>query len=75
MCFGDDEATAVVLMEPNALFVAGAAFTDPVLQGQAKMGALFSGFVGLAAILLGKALGFGKQRSAASNGRNSSEAA
>jgi len=58
-----------------ALFVAGAAFTDPVLQGQAKMGALFSGFVGLAAILLGKALGFGKQRSAASNGRDSSEAA
>jgi len=39
-----------------ALFVAAAAFTDPVLLGQAKMGALFSGFVGLAAILLGKAL-------------------
>ena len=44
-----------------ALFVAAAAFTDPDLQGQAKMGALFSGFVGLVAILLGKLLGFGKQ--------------
>ncbi len=40
-----------------ALFVAGAAFTDPTLLGQAKMGALFSGFVGLAAILLGRSLG------------------
>ena len=30
-----------------ALFVAGAAFTDETLLGQAKMGALFSGFVGL----------------------------
>ena len=41
-----------------ALFVAGAAFpTDLHLQGQAKMGALFSGFVGLAAIALGRAFG------------------
>ena len=40
-----------------ALFVAGAAFTDPTLLGQAKMGSLFSGFVGLAAILLGRTLG------------------
>jgi NhaA family Na+:H+ antiporter len=40
-----------------ALFVAGAAFTEPMLLGQAKMGALFSGFVGLAAILLGRSLG------------------
>ena len=39
-----------------ALFVAGAAFTDPVLLGQAKMGALFSGFVGCAAIGIGKLL-------------------
>ena len=39
-----------------ALFVCGAAFPDPELQGQAKMGALFSGFVGLAAILLGRLL-------------------
>lgn len=46
-----------------ALFVAAAAFTDPDLQGQAKMGALFSGFVGLVAILLGKLFGFGKQSS------------
>ena len=40
-----------------ALFVAGAAFVDPILLGQAKMGALFSGFVGLAAILIGRTLG------------------
>jgi NhaA family Na+:H+ antiporter len=40
-----------------ALFVAGAAFTEPTLLGQAKMGALFSGFVGLAAILIGRAIG------------------
>jgi NhaA family Na+:H+ antiporter len=42
-----------------ALFVAGAAFTDPTLLGQAKMGALLSGFVGLVAIGLGRALGIG----------------
>jgi len=40
-----------------ALFVAGAAFVDPLLLGQAKMGALFSGFVGLSAILIGRTLG------------------
>jgi NhaA family Na+:H+ antiporter len=40
-----------------ALFVAGAAFVDPILLGQAKMGALFSGFVGLVAILIGRTLG------------------
>lgn len=40
-----------------ALFVASAAFLDPVLLDQGKMGALFSGFVGLAAVLLGRALG------------------
>lgn len=46
-----------------ALFVAGAAFpTDMHLQGQAKMGALFSGFVGLSAFFLGRMLGFGKKR-------------
>jgi len=43
-----------------ALFVAGAAFTDPELQAQAKMGALFSGGVGFAAIALGRSLGVGK---------------
>ena len=43
-----------------ALFVAGAAFTDPILLGQAKMGALFSGFVALFAIVLGRALGIGR---------------
>jgi len=40
-----------------ALFVAGAAFTDPDLLGQAKMGALFSGFVGLSAVGIGRLLG------------------
>ena len=40
-----------------ALFVAGAAFpAEPDLQGQAKMGALFTGFVGLAAIGVGRLL-------------------
>ncbi len=36
-----------------ALFVAGAAFTDAALQGEAKMGALFSGGVAVVAIVLG----------------------
>lgn len=36
-----------------ALFVAGVAFTDPVLQGSAKMGALFSAFAAPIAMLLG----------------------
>ena len=40
-----------------ALFVASAAFVDPVLLGQGKMGALFSGFVGLSAVVIGRALG------------------
>lgn len=39
-----------------ALFVAGAAFVDPVLLGQAKMGALFSGVVGIVAIVVGRFL-------------------
>ncbi len=44
-----------------ALFVAGAAFPENLdLQGQAKMGALFSGFVGMTAIMIAKMLGFGK---------------
>jgi NhaA family Na+:H+ antiporter len=45
-----------------ALFVATAAFVDPHLQGQAKMGALFSGFVGIAAVMIGRSLGFGRSR-------------
>ncbi|MDA1266108.1 MAG: Na+/H+ antiporter NhaA [Planctomycetota bacterium] len=46
-----------------ALFVCGAAFpTDLALQGEAKMGALFSAFVGIAAIIIGKAMGFGKAK-------------
>ena len=44
-----------------ALFVATAAFTDPELQGQAKMGALFSGFVGLMAVGIARGLGLGRQ--------------
>ncbi len=40
-----------------ALFMAAAAFTDPQLQGQAKMGAVLSGFVGVVAIGLGRSLG------------------
>jgi NhaA family Na+:H+ antiporter len=43
-----------------ALFVAGAAFVDPTLLGQAKMGALFSGFVGVAAIGVGRVIGMGR---------------
>ena len=49
-----------------ALFVASAAFTDPELLGQAKMGALFSGFVGLAAIALGRAIGMTRRNRAPS---------
>ncbi len=37
-----------------ALFVASAAFVDPVLLGQAKMGALLSGGVGLTAVAIGR---------------------
>lgn len=49
-----------------ALFVAGAAFPAEMgdLQGQAKMGALFSGGVGILAVVLGKMLGFGKPKAA-----------
>lgn len=47
-----------------ALFVASAAFKNPVLQGQAKMGALFSGFVGIVAVMLGRALGMRGERAA-----------
>jgi NhaA family Na+:H+ antiporter len=43
-----------------ALFVAGAAFQDPQLLGEGKMGALFSGFVGLSAIGISRLLGFSK---------------
>ncbi|OEF99205.1 sodium:proton antiporter [Vulcanibacillus modesticaldus] len=37
-----------------ALFVAGAAYTDPLIQGSAKMGALFSAFVTLIAFIVAK---------------------
>ncbi|MCB0332962.1 MAG: Na+/H+ antiporter NhaA [Bdellovibrionales bacterium] len=39
-----------------ALFVSGVAFTDPTLQGSAKMGALLSAFVAPLAFLVGKLL-------------------
>jgi NhaA family Na+:H+ antiporter len=45
-----------------ALFVASAAFQDPVLLGQGKMGALFSGFVGLSAVVVGRMLSMHKER-------------
>jgi NhaA family Na+:H+ antiporter len=45
-----------------ALFVASAAFQDPVLLGQGKMGALFSGFVGISAVLIGRMLSMHKER-------------
>ena len=37
---------------------------DPVLLGQAKMGSLFSAFVGLSAIVIGRALGMHRRREA-----------
>ncbi len=43
-----------------ALFVASAAYLEPDLQGQAKMGALLSGGVGIVAIGLGRLLGLGR---------------
>lgn len=43
-----------------ALFVAGAAFTDEVIQGAAKMGALFSALAAVLAIIVGRALGIQK---------------
>jgi NhaA family Na+:H+ antiporter len=48
-----------------ALFVASAAYVDPILQGQAKMGALLSGGVGLVAVAIGRLLGFGRASQAA----------
>jgi len=47
-----------------ALFVAGAAFQDPQLLSEGKMGALFSGFVGLLAIGIGRGLGMSRGASA-----------
>jgi NhaA family Na+:H+ antiporter len=43
-----------------ALFVAGAAFQDPELLGEGKMGALFSGFVGFSAVGIGRLLGMAR---------------
>ena len=44
-----------------ALFVASAAFTEPSLLGQGKMGALFSAGVGLTSFLLARALGIKRE--------------
>ena len=45
-----------------ALFVCGAAYPGlPQLQGQAKMGALFSAGVGIVAVVLARILGFGRE--------------
>ncbi|GAF97144.1 unnamed protein product, partial [marine sediment metagenome] len=43
-----------------ALFVASEAFVDAELLGQAKMGALFSGFVGVVAVVIGRIAGIGR---------------
>lgn len=43
-----------------ALFVAGEAFSDPVIKGAAKMGAMLSVLAGVAGILLGSMLGVRK---------------
>lgn len=44
-----------------ALFVAGVAFTDATLQGAAKMGALFSAFSIVIALVAGKMLGIKRE--------------
>jgi NhaA family Na+:H+ antiporter len=44
-----------------ALFVATAAYSDPLLQGQAKMGALLSGGVALVAVPIARLLGIRKR--------------
>jgi len=43
-----------------ALFVSGEAYTDPALQSEAKMGALFSGGVFFLALLVGRLVGIRK---------------
>lgn len=48
-----------------ALFVSGQAFTDPVLQGAAKMGAVFSVFAALLAVIAKHAVGLQSQTSTA----------
>ena len=50
-----------------ALFVAGVAFTDPALQGAAKMGALFSAGAAPLAIIIGKVLSVKKSDSSEKN--------
>ncbi|MGH0037638.1 MAG: Na+/H+ antiporter NhaA [Myxococcota bacterium] len=58
-----------------ALFVATAAFSRGDLQGQAKMGALLSGFVGIAAIALGRILGIGQAADAGAEAASGGDAA
>lgn len=43
-----------------ALFVSGEAYTDAALQGEAKMGALFSGIVFVVALVVGRVVGIRK---------------
>jgi NhaA family Na+:H+ antiporter len=45
-----------------ALFVAAEAYVDPALQGQAKMGALLSGLVGIAAVPVARLIGIRKDK-------------
>jgi NhaA family Na+:H+ antiporter len=49
-----------------ALFVTSAAYVDPVLLAQAKMGALLSGLVGLAAVAAGRLSGLDRTDSSIS---------
>lgn len=51
-----------------ALFVAGVAFTEPTLQGSAKMGALFSAIAAPLVIVLGQVLGVKKAGVVAAGG-------
>ncbi|KXG42904.1 Na+/H+ antiporter NhaA [Tepidibacillus infernus] len=53
-----------------ALFVAGAAFTDPTIQGAAKMGAVFSAFIALIAFVLARFFKVNKEPNVTLNKRN-----
>lgn len=57
-----------------ALFVAGVAFTDPTLQGAAKMGALFSAGVAVLVLVSAKVLGIKRIDVAAHQPRTLAEA-
>ena len=57
-----DTLTRGLLGLTVALFVASAAYVEPAMRGQAKMGALLSGAVGLVAVPLARALGIQQKR-------------